>query len=260
MERFYLQIKRPKDSEIYYVRANIYSTIQKHKEALNDLNKAIELNPKKAFYYSKRGIEKSNLWDFKGALRDIDTAIELEPNEYHFYLVRSLVNQKQKKYKEAIVDMDKAIKLNQVDPFLYCFWTSFWGFLLIILWAFVIAHDLIDLLLDWLLDYVQSKNETPEERKTRLMIKAWRNGALYKSESTGTQQENAKRIKNLAEKYINEVITEDKTELTQEDYKNFYELVQENNVEIEYDYPASVPYIVRSSLYDSYIKRTGKTF
>lgn len=39
-------------------------------------------------------------------------------------------------------------------------------------------------------------------------------------------------------------------------YENFYELVKENNIEVEDNYSDCVPYIVRSSLYDSHLKNT----
>lgn len=137
-------------------------------------------------------------------------------------------------------------------------WNSFLGFLLVIFLVFVIAYNLIDLLLDWLLDYVQSKNETPEERKTRLMIKAWKEETLYKTEVIKNSEKDIRKIKNLAEKYISEIITEDKTEPTQEDYRNFYELIKENNIEVENDYTTSVPYVVRSLLYKAYLKINKK--
>ncbi len=67
-------------------------------------------------------------------------------------------------------------------------------------------------------------------------------------------EQNLDILKILAEKYVSETITFDKPELDQDDYKYFYELLKENNIEVENDYATEVPYEVRTVLYEAYIK------
>ena len=47
--------------------------------AIQDYNKAIELNPDDGFAYEMRGYAKDNLGDDKGAIQDYSRAIELDP-------------------------------------------------------------------------------------------------------------------------------------------------------------------------------------
>ena len=54
--------------------------------------------------------------------------------------------------------------------FLYFIFGAALGIILITYLVIVIGYHIIDLLLDYLLEYLQSKNETPEEQKTRKMI------------------------------------------------------------------------------------------
>ena len=47
--------------------------------ALDDYNKAIEINPQYAKAFNNRGIAKHDLGDKQGALEDYNKAIELNP-------------------------------------------------------------------------------------------------------------------------------------------------------------------------------------
>lgn len=91
---------------------------------------------------------------------------------------------------------------------------------------------------------------------TRLFsFNRWRS-MLQKMQKVKEKQEfNLQQIKTLAENFINKTITLNKPELSNDDYKKFYELVKENNIEVDNNYSTSVPYQVRSILYDAYVKK-----
>ena len=55
-------------------RLNDYS------DAIIDLNKAIEINPRYAEAYNDRGVAKRGLKDYDSAIADFDKAIEINPN------------------------------------------------------------------------------------------------------------------------------------------------------------------------------------
>ncbi len=51
-----------------------------HRAAIQDYNKAIELDPNLALVYYIRGFAKNGLGDQRGAIQDYNKAIELNPN------------------------------------------------------------------------------------------------------------------------------------------------------------------------------------
>lgn len=77
----------------------------------------------------------------------------------------------------------------------------------------------------------------------------------YEKEQSDKQEQRKQKLKMLAEKYINETITQEKFELEQYDYKKFYEIVLENNIKIESHNTANVPYEVRTILYEAYLNK-----
>ena len=62
-------------------------TIKNYSGALNDLDKAIEINPKFANAYYVRGVIKFHCHDFAGAIRDCNKAIEIDPAFMEIYLI-----------------------------------------------------------------------------------------------------------------------------------------------------------------------------
>lgn len=80
--------------------------------------------------------------------------------------------------------------------------------------------------------------------------------ALYERQETKEKQEREfQLIKTLAEDFINKTITLNKSELNRDDYKKFYGLVKEHNIEVENNYATEVPYKIREILYNAYLKK-----
>ena len=61
-------------------RAAAYNALRKHKEACDDLDRAIELDPTDAGFFRNRGLALVALGEYEAALADDRKAIELEPD------------------------------------------------------------------------------------------------------------------------------------------------------------------------------------
>jgi tetratricopeptide (TPR) repeat protein len=71
---------KPTHHALWYNRGTIYFEQGKLKEALNDFNQAITLNPSIAAQYNNRGNTYFEMKNFKTALADYDKALSLDPN------------------------------------------------------------------------------------------------------------------------------------------------------------------------------------
>ena len=80
--------------------------------AIQDYNKAIELDPYKADVYYNRAIAKSRLGDGRGAIQDYNKAIEFDPSHGSAYHNRGGAKFKLEDYIGAIQDYNKAIELD----------------------------------------------------------------------------------------------------------------------------------------------------
>lgn len=84
--------------------------------ALKDLDMAIALEPSNfPGFYNNRGVIKSDLGDKKGALEDYNKAIELNKESAHFYFNRAETKAYLYDYKGAIEDYNKSLNLNPLD-------------------------------------------------------------------------------------------------------------------------------------------------
>ena len=75
----------PNDGWNYLERGNAHADNGQRKLALQDFNKAIELNNNEAFFYYCRGDLILEYGSVRKALIDLDIAVKLEPN-YEMYL------------------------------------------------------------------------------------------------------------------------------------------------------------------------------
>lgn len=79
--------------------------------ALDDLNKAVSINPKVAEIYNGRAIARLQKGDLDGALADYEKAIELKPSLPSAFLGRGYFRYQQKVFDGALSDFSKAIEL-----------------------------------------------------------------------------------------------------------------------------------------------------
>ncbi|MCL5992296.1 MAG: tetratricopeptide repeat protein, partial [Bacteroidetes bacterium] len=64
----------------YLKKGNAKINSGDYRGAIQDYNKALELNPNSDDAYNNRGVAKNELGDFRGAIQDFNKALELNPN------------------------------------------------------------------------------------------------------------------------------------------------------------------------------------
>jgi tetratricopeptide (TPR) repeat protein len=96
-------------------RGDVLDELKRYDEALVSLDKAIELdeNDKLAWYW--RGYVLNNLKHYEEALVSFDRAIELDENDKSAWVNRGNVLYNLKRYDEALASFDRAIELDEND-------------------------------------------------------------------------------------------------------------------------------------------------
>jgi tetratricopeptide (TPR) repeat protein len=89
-------------------RGVTYYGLKKHERAIEDYNKAIELNPNYAEAYNNRGNAYGGLNEHEMAISDYNRAIELNPNFAGAYGNRGKTHSAIGRYKESARDLKKA--------------------------------------------------------------------------------------------------------------------------------------------------------
>ncbi|MBI4712043.1 MAG: tetratricopeptide repeat protein [Planctomycetes bacterium] len=80
---------------------------------MDDINKALELNPASAHYYYRRGLIYYKKGNYKNAIADYTKAIELYPQYKDAYIDRCHIYAWLRDYKSAVADAEMLIK---IDP------------------------------------------------------------------------------------------------------------------------------------------------
>jgi tetratricopeptide (TPR) repeat protein len=109
----------PNEAAAYNNRGNTYSDKKEYDKAIADYNEAIELNPNYAAAYNNRGSAYYDKTEYDKAIADCNKAIELDPKYATAYNNRGNAYRNKKKYDHAIADYNKAIELNPKDAAAY---------------------------------------------------------------------------------------------------------------------------------------------
>jgi tetratricopeptide (TPR) repeat protein len=104
----------PQYAVAYFIRAIVYEQIHQFYLSLDDYDKAISINPRAFLAYSNRGILKhENLNDYPGALNDYNQAISINPKYDAAYYNRGLLKHlKLNDLEGALADYSTTISLN----------------------------------------------------------------------------------------------------------------------------------------------------
>lgn len=103
-----------KVAETYYQRGRCYLNLGKNEEALKDLIKATELDPK-AIYYNTRGLAYENLNDTLRAHSDYGIAISKDSTNSQFYYNMARILDMEQLPKAALPFINRAILKNPAD-------------------------------------------------------------------------------------------------------------------------------------------------
>lgn len=110
-----LSIKLEPDAESYSLRGQVYLALKQHNKAIEELNRAIKLDPKHADAYHVKGLVLVRLGRVQEAIGSYTKAIELEPTPQH-YNNRGVAYLRLKRYAEARRDIRKALQLDPRFP------------------------------------------------------------------------------------------------------------------------------------------------
>ena len=96
----------------YFMLGKTKFAAKDYDNAMRDLDKAIQMNPKFIYAYYARGIAKSYLGDYNGAMTDYDKYIELNSGDAEAYYRRGQAKKVLGKHKAAQADFEKAKALD----------------------------------------------------------------------------------------------------------------------------------------------------
>lgn len=96
---------------VYFNRGCAYANIGKYNNAIDDFTKAINLNPDYKYYYN-RGNAYAQIGQFKNAIDDFNNVIRLKPDYSDAYNNRGNIYGQQGQYQSAIEDFNKVIDIN----------------------------------------------------------------------------------------------------------------------------------------------------
>ena len=109
----------PKSAFAYNKRGFTYGKLKQYDKAIADFNRAIELDPKLAVAYNNRGNTYVELKQYNKAIADCTKAIELDPEWFMAYNNRGDAYLGLQQYDKAIADCTKAIELDPKSAVAY---------------------------------------------------------------------------------------------------------------------------------------------
>ena len=100
-------------SRIFHLSFFANVKLKRHKEALIDITRSIDMDPNNATLYNHRCFVYCEIGDFETALNDANKCLEIDPNHKIGLNNRGSVYNDLKMYELAIIDLDQAIKLSE---------------------------------------------------------------------------------------------------------------------------------------------------
>ncbi|MEG4418451.1 tetratricopeptide repeat protein [Microcoleus sp. LAD1_D5] len=97
-------------------RGDVLDNLKRYDEALVSYDRAIKLDENDPWHWAKRGYLLNNLKHYEEALKSFDMAIELDENDPWAWVQRGDVLDNLQRYEEALESCDMAIELDENDP------------------------------------------------------------------------------------------------------------------------------------------------
>jgi tetratricopeptide (TPR) repeat protein len=107
----------PRDTEALRVRGEIYGKMERYEVAIRDLTRALELDPNDTQAFKDRGGVYDSMERYEEAIRDYTRAQRLNPSDSFSFLRRGQSYQALKRYEEAIADLTRALELSPHDSY-----------------------------------------------------------------------------------------------------------------------------------------------
>jgi len=105
------QIQDTPNAQRYKLRANKFREIGLHKEAVDDLNKALQMAPGDSAAYLLRGENYLDEGMYPEALSDLNNAIKLDPQLLEAYAARASTHNKMKEFEKGLADANSALQI-----------------------------------------------------------------------------------------------------------------------------------------------------
>src|SRR5690606_27556670 len=93
-----------------------YERKQQHEKAIDDLNEALEINPRYAEAFEARARNYLRLQRVDLALRDADRAVSLKPIEVGFMLTRARIFEAVGRNADALADYRRVLDIKPSTP------------------------------------------------------------------------------------------------------------------------------------------------
>lgn len=106
------ELDKPNRVHVLICRGRTLAALGKNTEALADLDKAIEMEPKIPLSYINRADVYLSEGEDERAIRDLEHALKLDPEQAKAYLVRARYYKKRKENELALKDFNTAVKLD----------------------------------------------------------------------------------------------------------------------------------------------------
>jgi tetratricopeptide (TPR) repeat protein len=110
----------PGFADAYYNRGVVYNNLSNYRQAMEDLNRAIEIHPGFADAYYNRGVSYGGLGNYMRAIEDYGKAIEIRPDYADAYYNRGFTYENLGQHQRAIEDFNETIRLKPDDADVYC--------------------------------------------------------------------------------------------------------------------------------------------
>ena len=104
------EIQRHELSTAYMSRANALQFLDQHPQAIDDLTRAMELNPRSIANYLLRASSYSQLENYDAAIKDMTDVMKINFRKPMFLNMRALQYEKKQEYALAIADYNESIE------------------------------------------------------------------------------------------------------------------------------------------------------